>query len=111
MGNVETEKLQEICRNYLSRLYATAEKYGIGQWLKSLIEMNKNKQCHATEQEVEMLARCVDDERIARKDIPKMLGKSYRQCVERGDFDEIKQLRRVGIYSKVSALLFSKSKK
>lgn len=38
------------------------------------------------------------------------LGKSYRQCNDDGTFDNIKKLRHVGIYSKVSALLF-KSKK
>lgn len=53
-----------------------------------------------------MLSRCVDDERISRKDIPEILGKSYRQCESDGVFDRIKKLRHVGIYSKISALLY-----
>lgn len=72
--------------------------------------MNKRQECVGTEQEVQMLSRMVDDERIGRHEIPKLLGKSYRQCNDDGTFDNIKKLRHVGIYSKVSALLF-KSKK
>lgn len=81
-----------------------AKKHGID--VDSIIRANRRKECEATNKEVEMLARCVDDERISRTDIPKLLGESYRQSESSGVFDKIKKLRRVGIYSKVSALLF-----
>lgn len=79
-------------------------KHGID--VDAIIRANKRKECVATNKEVEMLSRCVDDERISRVEIPTMLGKSYRQCCENGVFDKIKTLKRVGIYSKVGALLF-----
>jgi hypothetical protein len=53
-----------------------------------------------------MLERIVDDERIERKDIPSIVGKSYRQCVDENVFDKIDTLKRQGIYSRLSALLF-----
>ena len=97
--------LQSICRNYLLRLTNKAKQYGLSSWLQDIIEQNKRNECSATEDEVEMLSRMVDDERIERKDVPKILGKSYRQCVDDEDFDEIKKLRYVGIYSKISTML------
>ena len=97
--------LQRLCRQYLQRLNAKASQYGLSLWLKDIIKQNENGQCKATEEEVEMLARAVDDDRISRKDIPKILDKSYRQCVDDDDFDKIKKFRYVGIYSKISVLL------
>jgi hypothetical protein len=81
-----------------------AKKHGID--VDSIIRANKRKECEATNKEVEMLSRCVDDERISRTDVPKVLDKSYRQANEDGDFDRIKKLKHQGIYSKVSALLY-----
>ena len=81
-----------------------AKKHGID--VDSIIHANRRNECEATQKEVEMLARCVDDERVSRADIPKILGKSYRQSNEDGDFEHIKKLKHQGIYSKVSALLF-----
>jgi len=98
------ETLQALCRDYLGKLRYMAKKHGID--VDSIIRANKRKECEATNKEVEMLARCVDDERVSRTDVPKILGKSYRQCNEDGDFDQIKKLKHQGIYSKVSALLF-----
>jgi hypothetical protein len=40
-----------------------------------------------------------------------MLGESYRKSESDGVFDKIKKLRHVGIYSKVSALLFAAKQK
>lgn len=76
--------------------------------MDSLISANVRNECSGTEEEVELLARCVDDERLSRQEVPKLLGKSYRQCYEDGDFDRIRKLKRTGIYSKVSALLGKK---
>lgn len=97
--------LQSLCREYLSRLRYMAKKHGID--VDSIIRANKRSECEATKKEVEMLARCVDDERVSRTDIPKILGKSYRQCFEEDDFEQVRKLKRVGIYSKVSTLLYA----
>ena len=101
---VRNETLQALCRDYLGRLRYMAKKHGID--VDSIIRANKNGDCSGTEYEVQMLSRMVDDERISRTDIPKLLGESYRQSESSGVFGRIKKLRRVGIYSKVSALLF-----
>jgi hypothetical protein len=85
-----------------------AKKHGID--VDGIIRANKRSECEATQKEVEMLSRCVDDERIARNDIPKLLGESYRKVESDGVFDRIKRLRHVGTYSKISALLY-KSKR
>lgn len=105
MDETRNEALQRLCRGYLSRLRYVASKHGLLPQLNSLIAMNKRRECVGTEREVQMLSRMVDDERISRTDIPKVLGKSYRQSNEDGDFDRIKKLGRVGVYSKISVLL------
>ena len=97
------ETLQALCRDYLGKLRYMAKKHGID--VDSIIRANKRKECEATNKEVEMLSMCVDDERVSRTDVPKILGKSYRQSNEDGDFERIKKLKYQGIYSKVSALL------
>lgn len=104
------EALQRMCRGYLGKMRYVAGKHGLGSWLSSLIAANRRGECEGTQKEVEMLSRMVDDERVARIDIPKILGKSYFRCCEDGDFDRIKTLRNVGIYSKVAAML-EKSRK
>ena len=105
------ETLQALCREYLLRLKYTAEKHGLGAWIRDTIRANSRKECEATQREVELLGRCVDEERLARAEVPAILGKSYRECNEDNDFDHIKKLRRVGIYSKVSALLYKNKAK
>ena len=102
------ETLQALCRDYLGRLRYMAKKHGID--VDSIIRANKRKECSGTEYECQMLARMVDDERVSRTDVPKILGKSYRQSNEDGDFDRIKKLKHQGIYSKVSALLYKNRK-
>ena len=77
----------------------------------ALIKLTHQKDCQPTEAECMMLARMCDEERIGRTDVPQVLGKSYRRCVEDGDFDDIKQLPRTGTYSKVSAILHKTSVK
>lgn len=97
------ETLQSLCRDYLRRLRHIGRRYGVD--VDGLIELNRRNECVSTREEVEMLARMVNDDRIERSDIPKALGKSYRQCIEDNDFDGIKKLGRVGVYSKISVLL------
>lgn len=108
MDNKRNETLQALCRDYLSRLRYMARKHGID--VDSIIRANKNGDCSGTEYECNMLARMVDDERIARNDIPKLLGESYRKVESDGVFNRIKRLRHVGTYSKISVLLY-KSKR
>lgn len=102
------DRLQSLCRDYLTRLRGVASRHGLGGFVDSMIALNKRKECSATESEVELLSRAVDDERISRREIPSMMGISYRKCVEDGVFDSVKTLKRVGIYSKVSAILSKK---
>lgn len=97
--------LQSLCREYLSRLRYMAEKHGLLPWVDETIKANRRHECEATKKEVEMLSRLCNDERITRTDVPKMLGKSYRQSVDDNDFDKVLKLERNGIYSKVSALI------
>ena len=103
------ETLQALCRDYLMQLRHMGKKHGID--VDAIIRANKRRECVGTEREVQMLGRMVDDERLSRTDIPKVLGKSYRQANEDGDFEQIKKLKHVGIYSKVSALLFAAKQK
>ena len=99
--------LQALCRDYLCKLRYMSAKHGLKSWIDETIKANKRGECEATEKEVSMLSRLCDDERVARKDVPKIFGKSYRQLEESNTFKKIKKLRHVGIYSKVSALLLS----
>ena len=101
------DKLQSIFREYAERIKHIASKHGLGKWLDNLLQKNINNECSATEEEVEMMARICDDERITRVEIPKLLDKSYRMAFEEEDFEKIKKLKRVGIYSKVNALLYA----
>ena len=105
---VRNEKLQALCRDYLRRLRYLAQKHGMGGFIDETIKANARHECEGTQHEVEMLARAVDDERLSRQEVPDVLGKSYRQCIEDGDFNRIKKLNHAGIYSKVSTLLNKK---
>lgn len=101
------ETLQRICRKYLTRLLYIADKHGLGDWVREIRKMNKSGNCSATEHEVEMLSRLVNDERATRTEIPQIIGMTLRQCNDNDEFKHIKKLPRVGIYSKVSAMLYA----
>lgn len=107
MNTVMNNALQTLCRGYLGRLRYMGEKHGID--VDGIILANRRGRCSATRYEVEMLSRLCNDERLSRVDVPKVLGKSYRQSNEDEDFDKIKKLRHVGIYSKVSAILLGET--
>ena len=108
MSSKRNERLQALCRDYLRKLRYMAQKHGLGGFVDETIKANLRNECEGTQKEVEMLARMVDEERMERSEIPETLGKSYRQCVEDGDFNHLKKLKRVGIYSKISVLLHKK---
>ena len=97
MATTNNDALQRLCRRYLKRLRYMADKHGLGFWVRDMIRENKRGECEATKNEVRMLER---------KDIPSVVGKSYRQCVDENVFDKIDTLKRQGIYSRLSALLF-----
>lgn len=99
--------LQALCREYLGRARDLARRHGLDGIVDELIRSNQREECIATEEDVETLSRMANDERIRRTELPKMLGKSYRECVEDEDFESVKRLPRVGIYSNVSARLYS----
>lgn len=101
------DKLQSIFREYAERMRNVATKHGLGKWLDEILQANRANECSATEEEVEMMARLVDDDRLTRLEIPPLLDKSYRMAFEDEDFENIKKLRHVGIYSKVNALLYA----
>lgn len=100
-------KLRQICRKYLQGLRHMADKRGLTSWLNQAIKDTKRKGCEPTEKECEMLSRLVDDERLTRVEVPPILGKGYQDCFNDDDFDKIKKLKRVGIYSKVDTLLYA----
>ena len=99
------ETLQALCRSYLEKLRYMATKHGLLPWVDETIRANRRKECEATKKEVEMLSRLCNDERVTRTDVPKMLGKSYRQSVDDDDFSRIRHLPRLGTYLKLDALI------
>lgn len=107
--NSKNRCLRALCRKYLTKLRYLARKRGLIDWVDKAIKDTNNPECKPTEHEVELLARCVNEERVQRLEIPEILGKSYRECVDDEDFERIKKLKRVGVYSKVSAILQSKT--
>lgn len=88
-----------------------ADKHGLTSWLNQAIKDTKRKDCEPTEHECQMLSRLVDDERLTRIEVPPILGKGYQDCFNDDDFDKIKKLKRVGIYSKVGTMLYAESLK
>ena len=111
MERRRSDALQRICRSYLLKLMPVARKFGLETFVSDLILKNRRRECEATETEVELLSRACDDERLHRQDVPTLLGKSYRQSYEERDFEKIKKLKRVGIYSKIGAILLGEELK
>lgn len=101
------DNLQAMARSYLARLRYMARKRGLLPWLDATIADNKAKRCVATEKEVRMLSRLCDDDGVRRADVPEILGKSYRKCVDDGDFEKIRRKDGHGTYDKVSTMLLA----
>lgn len=101
------DHLQAMARRYLARLRYMAKKRGLLPWIDATIADNKANRCVATEKEVRMLSRLCDDDGVRRADVPEILGKSYRQCVDDGDFGKIRRKDGHGTYDKVSAMLLA----
>ena len=98
-------ELQENFRSYIKVLKNKFDNETVSECINKLLRDNVNGDCAATEEQVDMIAKLVDEDRMKREEIPRMFGKSYKQCVDDNIFSKIKTLPKVGIYSKVSALL------
>lgn len=99
--------MQKLARTYLGKLKFRADKFGLGGWVRDIIKANKRKECAATKSECLILARMVNEERIARKDIPLLFGISYRKAEESDLFARVEKLGASGTYSRVSAIIES----
>jgi hypothetical protein len=108
---MHSNKLQILCRHYLESLKQRARRHGLCRIVCDLIDANKREECKASENDVEMLARLCNDDRIARKDIPKVLGKPYNQCFNDDDFKHIRKVVNRNSYSKISTLMYAEDLK
>lgn len=97
-------KLQQLCRKYLKKLYRKARDIGLDKFVERTIAENENGRCTATVEQVNMLASLCGDDRIKREEIPDLLGMSYRKCNEQKIFKRIRKFKDKGIYSKVDNL-------
>lgn len=93
-------KLQQLCRKYLKKLYRKARDIGLDEFVE-----NENGRCTATVEQVNMLASLCGDGRIKREEIPDLLGLSYRKCNEQKIFKRIRKFKDKGVYSKVDAVI------
>lgn len=98
-------KLQQLCRKYLKKLYRKARDIGLDEFVERTITENENGRCTATVEQVNMLASLCGDDRIKREEIPDLLGLSYRKCNEQKIFKRIRKFKDKGIYSKVDAII------
>ena len=64
---MNNDKLQTICRDYLHRLKGIASEYGLGKFIDETIALNKQEKCQGTEEQCNMMARILDEERLERK--------------------------------------------
>ena len=103
--NPKDEALQKLVRGYLKKLEYLASKHGLSIFVKSTINANKRGDCKPTRQEADMRARMVDKDRLFREEIPSILGKSYRQCVDNDLFNSIGRLKSKGSYSKIDVMI------
>lgn len=101
------EKLQEMCRHYLKRLKGVAKKHELSYFVKGLIDANKKGECEASVEDVEMLARIANDDRIKRTDVAKILGVPYRNCTYDDLFENVDRIENRSSYSRVSAELYA----
>lgn len=98
-------KLQQLCRKYLKKLYRKARDIGLDEFVERTITENENGRCTATVEQVNMLASLCGDDRIKREEIPDLLGMSYRKCNEQKIFKRIRKFKDKGVYSKVDAII------
>lgn len=95
--------LQKLARKYLHRVSVLADKYNLKNWVQQMLKSNIKGECIASKDDVELLAKIVEDDCIKVKDIPKLLGVSYRHIVDNNI--KFKKLEDRGHISKVDVLL------
>lgn len=98
--------LQELCRKYLRMLLPIAKNIGLEDFINTTIEKNEKGECIATKEQVDLLAKMCDDDRIRRDEIPQYAGISYGSCVLIDLFSKIRKFTHKGVYSKIDAMLF-----
>lgn len=98
--------LQKLCREYLDKLRPFAEPVGLSNFIDTTIQQNEEGICVATKDQVDLLAKMCDDDRIRRDEIPQYAGISYRSCMLINLFDKIRKFANRGAYSKIDAMLF-----
>lgn len=103
--NPKDDTLQKLVRGYLKKLEYLASKHGLSPFVKSTIKANKRGECMATRHEADILARMVDEDRLFREEIPSLLGKSYRHCIDNDLFNSIGRLESEGSYSKIDVMI------
>lgn len=108
----DNEIRQSLFRSMLERTRGMAKAAGLGEWVERTLSENKSGRCAATDEQVDMLSRMLDEERIDRRDVPRELGLSYRFCVENGVFERLRKLLHLGTYSRTdTAVMKNKLKK
>lgn len=98
--------LQELCRKYLRMLLPIAKSIGLEDFINTTIEKNEKGECIATKEQVDLLAKMCDDDRIRRDEIPQHAGISYRSCMLIDLFSRIRKFKDRGAYSKIDVMLF-----
>lgn len=98
--------LQELCRKYLEKLIPLARTLGLQDFVNDTIDKNEKGECIATKEQVYLLSKICDDDRIRRDEIPQYAGISYRQCILIDIFPFIRKFENKGQYSKIDAMLF-----
>lgn len=63
-------KLQQLCRKYLKKLYRKARDIGLDEFVEKTIAENENGRCTATVEQVNMLASLCGDDRIKGRKFP-----------------------------------------
>ena len=66
-------KLQQLCRKYLKKLYRKARDIGLDEFVERTITENENGRCTATVEQVNMLASLCGDDRIRGRKFPTYL--------------------------------------
>lgn len=99
----EEELMQTLTRKYLNRIMLMSDKYQIRSYVSDLIEKNLKGECISTKEDVELLAKIVDEDCIKVREIPKVLGVSYRYIIDNNI--KFKKLEDKGRISKVDVLL------
>ena len=107
----EHETLQQMARKYLKRLFKEAKKIGMGEQIDKLIKDNEQGRCVADKEQVDKLARILDEDRIKYYDIPEKLGMSKRKLEDDGLRKSIRKLDEQGQFSKTDTILLKEKMK